>query len=383
VETNKPPAKFPLFLHQTGQYAKKVRGRMYYFGTDADKALAKWTHDREYLEKGLPVPAAGVVGCSLRELANKFLDAKKALMSTGELSPRTWRDYYETCERMLETLGKTRTVGSLGATDFDRLRVGLAKNRGPVALGNEIQRVRTIFKYAFEADLIDKPVKFGATFKKPSRKAVRKEKAAAGERMFQAADLRRVIEAAGMPMLAITLLGINCGFGQTDVASLTLDALDLGGGWANLPRPKTGIARRAKLWPETVGAIREALDRRPDPKREEDDRLVFLTKYGRPWVRVVRKHDAKGNETPAGAVDSVRLEFHKLLDTLGIKRERMGYYWLRHTFQTVGGNSKDPDAVSGIMGHADESMASRYRERIEDERLEAVANVVRDWLFKE
>ena len=381
MKTTKPPVKFPLFLHRTGQWAKKVRGRMYYFGTDKDKALAKWTHDREYLEKGLPVPAAGVVGCSLRDLANNFLNAKKALLETGELSPRTWRDYYETCERMLDTLGKTRTVGSLGAADFDRLRAGLARNRGPIALGNEIQRVRTIFKYAFEADLIDKPVKFGATFKKPSRKAVRKERHAAGERMFKAADLRRVIDAASVPMKAITLLGINAGFGQTDVANLTLDALDLAGGWVNLPRAKTGIARRAKLWPETVQALREAIEARPDPKREEHDRLVFVTKYGRPWVRVVRKQDASGDEKPAGAVDSIRLEFHKLLNALGIKRERMGYYWLRHTFATIGGSSKDQPAVDFIMGHARDDMPSLYRERIDDARLEAVAKVVHDWLF--
>jgi integrase len=273
-------------------------------------------------------------------------------METGEFSPRTWRDYHETCERMLDTLGKTRLAASLNGADFDNLRSALAKNRGPVALGNEIQRVRTIFKFAFEADLIDRPVKFGATFKKPSRKAVRKERHAAGERLFKAADLRRVIGLAGVAMKAITLLGINAGFGQTDVASLTRDTLDLDGGWVDLPRAKTGIARRAKLWDETVAALREALDTRPNAKREEHDDLVFITKYGKPWVRVVRKQDDKGNEKPAGAVDSVRLEFHKLLEALGIKRERMGYYWLRHTFATVGGSSKDQAAVNFIMGHA-------------------------------
>jgi hypothetical protein len=66
MTTTKPQARFPLFLHRTGQWTKKVRGRMYYFGTDRDKALAKWVHDSEYLLKGLPVPAAGVAWCSLR-----------------------------------------------------------------------------------------------------------------------------------------------------------------------------------------------------------------------------------------------------------------------------------------------------------------------------
>jgi len=46
------------------------------------------------------------------------------------------------------------------------------------------------------------------------------------------------------------------------------------------PHPKTGIARRCPLWPETVAAIRAALDKRPASKSEEDATLVFVTKYG-------------------------------------------------------------------------------------------------------
>ena len=38
--------------------------------------------------------------------------------------------------------------------------------------------------------------------------------------MLEAAELRRVIEAAPTPLQAMILLGVNCGFGNTDVASL-------------------------------------------------------------------------------------------------------------------------------------------------------------------
>jgi hypothetical protein len=37
-----------------------------------------------------------------------------------------------------------------------------------VALGNEVQRVRSVFKYAYDAALIEKPIRYGPDFKKPS-----------------------------------------------------------------------------------------------------------------------------------------------------------------------------------------------------------------------
>ena len=39
------------------------------------------------------------------------------------------------------------------------------------------------------------------------------------------------------------LLGINCGFGQTDISSLHEKALDLEGGWVTFPRPKARSLR--------------------------------------------------------------------------------------------------------------------------------------------
>jgi hypothetical protein len=39
-------------------------------------------------------------------------------------------------------------------------------------------------------------------------------------------------------------------------------------------------------------------------------------------------------------------------------------------------------AVDAIMGHSREDMASVYRERIGDDRLRAVAEHVRKWLFE-
>jgi integrase len=235
-------------------------------------------------------------------------------------------------------------------------------------LGNEVQRVRSVFKYGFEAGLLDRPVRFGPVFKRPSRKVLRKQRNAKGPRMFEAEELRKLLGLAGIQMKAMVLLGVNCGFGNADCGTLPLAALDLDSGWVNYPRPKTGINRRCPLWPETVAALREAIAKRPKPKEASDADLVFVTKYGKRWF--------KG--TPDNPLSH---ETAKLLKELGIHRPRLNFYALRHTFETIGGESRDQVAVDHIMGHVREDMASVYRERVTDDRLRAVTDHVRQWLL--
>jgi integrase len=198
--------------------------------------------------------------------------------------------------------------------------------------------------------------------------------------MFEALEIRALAEGAlivgesgpelvrGAPAVrAMILLGINCGFGNSDVGRLPLSALDLDAGWVVYPRPKTGIERRAPLWPETVAALRESIACRPTPKNPADKDLTFVTKYGTCWAKDTR-------DTP------VAKELSKLLKGLGIDRRGRNFYGLRRAFETIGGESRDQPAVDLIMGHAREDMASVYRERISDERLRAVTDRVREWL---
>ena len=73
-----------------------------------------------------------------------------------------------------------------------------------------------------------------------------------------------------------------------------------------------------------------------------------------------------------------RRKFSKLLRRLNLKRTQISFYALRHTFETIAGASKDQVAVDHIMGHACDDMSSVYRERIDDDRLVAVAEYVRN-----
>ena len=123
---------------------------------------------------------------------------------------------------------------------FDQLRSELAKTRQMVALGNEVQRIRVLFKYVFDAGLIDKPVRLGPTFKKPSRRALRRERQANGKKMFEADEIRALADAASPQIRAMILLGVNCGFGNADCANLPIPCSRLAGWLDRLSSAENG-----------------------------------------------------------------------------------------------------------------------------------------------
>jgi integrase len=110
---------------------------------------------------------------------------------------------------------------------------------------------------------------------------------------------------------------------------------------------------------------------RPAAKDEAAAKLVFLTRQGTAWAK---------DEYSSPAV----LKFRKLMTAAGVEvRKGRGFYALRHVHRTAADESRDQAAANYIMGHAPRAndMASVCREHISDERLRAVADVVRAWLF--
>jgi len=222
VKPSKPWPEFPLFAHAVGQWAKKVRGRLHYFGPWANhaEALAKWNREKDDLLAGRSPRPVATEGATVADLCNHFCTLKKNRVDSGELAPRTYALYYSTCERLVAEFTGPRRVADLVAQDFEKLRKKLAKRWGPVAIGNEIQRVRCVFHYGFEAGLIDTPVRFGPGFKKPSAKTMRKARQRHGARMFEAAEVVAILEHAGPNMKAMILLGLNAAMGNIDLALL-------------------------------------------------------------------------------------------------------------------------------------------------------------------
>ena len=128
--------------------------------------------------------------------------------------------------------------------------------------------------------------------------------------------------------------------------------------------------------------MRLAIQERPEPKDDADDDMIFLTRQGRRFVRTVDSVDDREDDKKRGTgIDAVAQEFRKLHDKLDLKRDRLNFYALRHTFQTIGERCSDIPAVRSIMGHVDSSMSAVYREEFIEDRLKNVTGAVHDWLF--
>src|SRR5438445_519509 len=153
----KPYPEFPLFPHAAGVWAKKIRGKMHYFGpwSDPDGALNKYLKKKDALHAGRK-PRPDTEGFTVKDAANAFLNHKQSVRDAGELSPRTWAGYKSVADETVETFGKARLVCDLDPDDFAKLRIKAAKRLGPHGLGTFIQIVRCLFKYAADNGLIDR-----------------------------------------------------------------------------------------------------------------------------------------------------------------------------------------------------------------------------------
>ena len=366
---NKPYKDFPLYPHTTKRWAKKIRGKTHYFGRwdDPDAALQKYLDQRDELQAGREPRSAGK-GLMVKDLCNEWLAHKKQLLDCGELAQRTFEAYLSSAGFLAASLGRNTLVDQLGPADFQALRGGMTKSWGPIRLKNEMGVVESIFRYGDRAGLYEKRICFGPAWTKPSAKTLRKQRAANGPRMFGHENLLKVLEHASTNMRAMILLGANAALGNTELGLLPIKAMDLDAGWLDYPRAKTGIDRRVPLWPETVAAIRRVLAERREPNDPTDCSLLFIGKRGKSYVGNHRGH-------------RVCQEFDRTMRWAGV--EGRSFYDLRRTFQTIGEEARDLVAVQSIMGHAPPAgdMSAIYRQRISDDRLQAVTDHVHAWLF--
>ena len=121
---SKPYAEIPLTTHAKGQWCKKIRWKVHFFGVRSysDAALRKYLDERDDLQAGTQLRRLSSTSLSLADACNLYLNAQRLKADAGELRQQIWRERKEICANMLEVLCRNIPVESLQPEDFCRLR---------------------------------------------------------------------------------------------------------------------------------------------------------------------------------------------------------------------------------------------------------------------
>ncbi len=362
----KPSKSFPLFAHRNGQWAKKINGKHFYFGTwnDPNAALSLYKQQRNDLEAGVPVLSVGDIG--MREYCNLFMAAKVASAERGEIRDVTVQGYLQASRLLVKHFGK-QSVVKISTNEWTEFRAYLKDGRSWRSVKTYVVHVRAILKWGFDQGIFERPVRDGKALANPSLRLIREEREANDNKSVSPDEIKRLMASVGRRkgFKAMILLGINAGYGNNDVSTLRIEDVDFQKAEISRLRPKTGIRRRNPLWPETLDAMQEYLAWRPQGAPE----TMFITSNGRPWGHQVTK------------------SFRAVKIAAGIDRKGLGFYSLRHMFFTIAEEVGSSRHVSLMMGHADSSVKSAYRETntrrdADGPELLRISEHVRCWLFE-
>jgi integrase len=351
--------KFPLTLHATGQYCKKINGKMYYFGSDKKQALERYLDQATYLHGGRNlIQKASNGNMTLRELCTLYLQYQQSKVKANELSAKHHNDQISSLKRLMSFLGHDRKIKNFSTLDLQRYRRRLQGDYGSACrLNLHISIMKAMFHWARKNDILENI---------PNIDAISRGKIVHQERLtFDSEQIRELLSVADVKMRAMIWLGLNCGFGCTDCAQLKWKDVDFENDRVRLARNKTGIPRNLPLWPETIQALRKV------PRSGE---LVFYTSKGSPWIRTLIEADDNG-EIKYAVINSITPRFSKLLKKAGIQAPKgTGFYTLRRTAATIAARSGDPFAVQRLLGHADLKMATRYVQDVSTQTDRVIEN---------
>ncbi len=105
-----------MYAHSAKVWAKKILGKVWYFGPwdDPQGALEKYLAEKDMILAGRdPRKLPGVVkgvdtqsGCTVKHLVNAFLTDKEDRMLAGRLSKKMFTQYRDACKLIVDGFGR-------------------------------------------------------------------------------------------------------------------------------------------------------------------------------------------------------------------------------------------------------------------------------------
>jgi integrase len=353
--------KFPLTLHPTGQYCKKVKGKMYYFGSDKKQALEKYLDQATYLhgcQNNLQQQKPISDNMTLKQLCDMYLKYQYSKLQANDLTASHHNEQIGSINKLMAFLGQDININNISTLDLQNYKRRIQKSQVSVCrLNLHISIMKALFHWARKNDVLANIPNIDAVSR---GKIVHQEKFT-----FDPEQINKLLSVADVKMRAMIWLGLNCGFGCTDCAEIKWIDLDLVNARVKLPRRKTGISRDLPLWPETVKSLE---------KIPRTDKLIFYTTRGNPYIQTLFKSDGNGNRKYT-TLNTITTNFSRLIKKSGLDVPKgTGFYTLRRTAATIAARSGDPFAVQRLLGHADLQMATRYVQNVSEQTDRVIQN---------
>jgi len=115
--------KFPLTLHPTGLYCKKIKGKIYYFGSNRTEALQKYLNKATILHGGsndLQKPKSD--NMTLQQLCDMYLSYQDSKLQANDLTVNYYNEQIRSLNRLMRFLGHKINVADISTMDLQNYK---------------------------------------------------------------------------------------------------------------------------------------------------------------------------------------------------------------------------------------------------------------------
>ena len=135
----------------------KIKGKIYYFGTDKKLAFDRYLEQATCLHTGkLSEPMHSASQISIKTLCNLYLDHQNTRSTIGEIRLRHVSDQVFLLKQFVRFVGPNRLISDIATLDLQNYRKKLIKaGKSPNTINNHIAALKAMYNWALDNEMID------------------------------------------------------------------------------------------------------------------------------------------------------------------------------------------------------------------------------------
>lgn len=348
-----------------GRWWKSIGGKVRYFGggKSCNDVESYREAEKEYFEFALNEEKNQTVEIpmtkmTIADVAEEYLQDLYSRHVRGEITAIYVEKSRLYLSQVLDRMGEKK-INSITESDFNKYKNQILnkvfdngdKRTISIYTAKDILKTLKIFiRWSWKMRLLDHLPRNIDDLAKIHSKLIEEPK----PKFFTLDELSTLWLNANSRTQCFIVLGLNCGYGQTDVSSLRIGEVDYENGYIERDRTKTGIRAKHKLWRVTLRLLKEHCYQYE--KKTDGSERVFLTSNNEVLVRDCFKADNKFFRS-----DAIKNAFGRLQKKTEINGGR-GFYALRKTGSSII-EEIDPLATEMYLAHAEPGMKRHYAQR--------------------